>query len=340
MSDTAPANRHVLVVGGGGYVGSVLVRALLTSGYRVRVLDRFIYGHADSLSSVIDEPAFSLVRGDLRDVGASSAAFEDITDVVLLASMVGDPISKQYPDLTRSINVDGSERFLQAASDAGVERVVFTSTCSNYGLRDTDTPAVETDALNPKSLYAETKVALERWLVEEQDELAFEPVILRIATAYGGSPRMRFDLTVNEFVRELALGRNLLVYDKDTWRPYCHTHDIARAILLALQASSTDVAGEVFNVGGGDSNWTKATIVQEILRHLDGEVEYGEHGSDPRNYRVSFDKIERVLGFTTQRSVADFVPRLVAAVEAGLFHEVEDRGNYHGNWSVGQDVTA
>ena len=336
-NDPRNDTRHVLVVGGGGYVGSVLVRALLAAGVRVRVLDNFLYSQSLSLEGLYDEPGFSLVYGDLRDGPTVARALDGVSDVVLLASLVGDPISKKYPDLTRSVNLDGSMALFDAACAAEVERFVFTSTCSNYGMRDSNEPADETSDLKPLSLYAETKVAFEQFVLERAQDVELTPTVLRISTAYGLSQRMRFDLTVNEFTAALARGEKLDVYDKDTWRPYAHVRDIAAAIMCVFDAPEGKVRGEVFNVGSDENNYTKAMIIDEILKHIEGDVSYVEQGSDPRNYRVSFGKIQRVLGYEAKHSVKDYVPQLIEAVRSGLYQCQADIPGYYGNYQVRLD---
>lgn len=332
--------RHVLVIGGAGYVGSVMVRELLKRGYKTRVLDNFLYSNSLSLEGLYDEPGFSLVMGDLRDEATLDRALDGVTDVVLLASLVGDPISKKFPDLTRSVNQAGSETVFKALEGRGIHKFVFTSTCSNYGMRDSDEPADETSELKPLSIYAETKVGFEKFLLEQGKSSETIPTVLRISTAFGLSHRMRFDLTVNEFTAALAKGEVLDVYDKDTWRPYCHVRDIAGAVIRVLEAPEEKVRGEVFNVGADENNYTKAMIIDEILTHIDGKVSYVEKGSDPRNYRVSFAKIKNVLGFEPRHSVKAFVPELIEAVRSGLYLRSEEIPGYYGNYDVREEAAA
>ena len=328
--------RRVLVVGGAGYVGSVLVRKLLAAGYQVRVLDNLLFGHGASVAELLEEPAFSFEKGDLRDSGAVDRALDGVSDVVLLAALVGDPICKRFPEAARSVNGEGSMALFDALAGRGVERFVFTSTCSNYGLREDDSLATEEAELKPLSLYAETKVAFDEHALGRADEVDFCTTILRIATAYGLSARMRFDLTISEFTRELALGRELVVYDADTWRPYCHVASIAKAIRTVLEADRDAVHGEVFNVGDSEENYTKRRVVEAVQEHLggDGQVTYTEGGSDPRNYRVSFDKIASQLGFQNEHTVPDAVGRLIAAIAAGAFDEVDARPSFYGNRAI------
>jgi nucleoside-diphosphate-sugar epimerase len=327
----ARRDRHVLVVGGAGYVGNVLVRRLLSAGYRVRVLDSLLFNHGSSLAGVFEQPGFSFVRGDLRDAGTVEGALDGITDVVMLAALVGDPISKLYPDLSVEVN-EAAKSALEPIGASGVDRFVFTSTCSNYGLRSSDEPANEDSDLAPLSLYAELKVDFEQHLLG-LDQPSFSPTVLRIATAYGLSQRMRFDLTIAEFTRTLATGEELVVYDADTWRPYCHVEDISKAVMTVLDAPEEQVRSDVFNVGHDDENYTKRMVVDVVQEHLGGrgQVQFTEGGKDPRNYRVSFEKIHRVLGYEPDHRVPEAVGSLIEAVEAGAFDDVEERPAYYAN---------
>lgn len=325
--------RHVLVIGGAGYIGTVLTDVLLEHGYRVRLLDNFIYNHFVIGEAIVGRPRTSVVVGDFRDHDVLGRALEDVTDVVLLASVVGDPISRKYPDLAWAVNVRGSEDLFDFLNGRGLDRFIFTSTCSNYGLRVTDEPATENSELRPLSPYAETKVEFERFILQRADCLDFTPVILRLATAFGFSPRMRFDLTVNQFAYFAARGEVLSVYDKETWRPYCHVRDISAAIISMLEAPTHLIAGEVFNVGSEENNFTKEKIVEEILRHANAHFEFVEGGADTRNYFVSFSKIRDRLGFRCKQSIHKFIPELISAVRAGLFSRVEQSDHY-GNYRV------
>lgn len=327
------AERNVLVVGGAGYIGSVLTPTLLAEGYRVRVLDSLLYDNSDSLAAVADHERFGFVHGDVRSAGDVKAAMEGITDVVLLAALVGDPVCKRNPELARETNLDGARRVIGAAADASVERFVFASTCSNYGLRKGNEPAGEEDELHPLSLYAETKVEMEREMLGSKHP--FDAIVLRVSTAFGTSPRMRFDLTVSEFTRELALGHTLEVYDADTWRPYCHVADISRGVAKVLDAPAEAVASEVFNLGGDDSNHTKRSIVEAALEALGGgDVQWSEGGADARNYRVSFRKIQDRLGYFPDNTVDGAVKQLAKAIRAGMFTDVEARSLRYRNYEL------
>jgi len=337
MSESnAETNRGwILLIGGAGYIGSVLARKLLARDRKVRVLDALLYDNQASIAELLGVPGFEFVHGDLCDPEAARRCLEGVEEVVLLAALVGDPICRKYPDLAVSINDKGTIRFFDSLGGYGVRRFIFMSTCSNYGLRSSDDEATEEVALHPRSLYAETKVAVERHILGAPARADFHPTILRAATAYGLSPRMRFDLTVNEFAAELALGRELEVYDADTWRPYCHVDDVADAIIAVLDARAGRVSGEVFNVGASGENYTKRMIVDLLTERFPGaRVRYRPGSVDPRNYRVSFRKLASRLGCACRFRIPDGIDQIIAAIRDNRFRDLAARGDEFGNHRI------
>jgi nucleoside-diphosphate-sugar epimerase len=309
----------ILVTGGAGYIGSVLVRQLLSAGHRVRVVDNLMVG-GDALLELVADPSLDFVRGDLRDGATVARAVAGCRAVAHLAAIVGDPACRAQPDLARETNLEASRRLYQAAEQAGCTRFVFASTCSNYG-RSADPGAFmdEQSPLAPVSLYAETKVAVERHLLEQPRSNRCKPVCLRFATVYGFSPRMRFDLTVNEFAKDAALGRSIQIFGEQFWRPYCHVSDLARSVVAVLQAREELVAFEVFNVGDTGENYTKRMIAEELIRRLpDTRVDYVHRAEDPRDYRVNFGKIAGRLEFGITRRVPDGIEEVVRVVQSGV----------------------
>ena len=328
-------DRTVLVIGGAGYIGSVLVRDLLRRGYRVRVIDNLLYGHGSSLADLAEEPGFSFIRGDFCDNGVVDRSLRGVTDVVLLAALVGDPICRKYPELATRTNREGPAALFDLLHGRRIGKFIFASTCSNYGEMDDDGSADEERELKPLSLYAETKVHFENHIIRNAPRVDFCPVILRLSTAFGISRRMRFDLTVSEFTRALALRRELCVYDEDTWRPYCHVSDIAEAMLRVIESPSETVRGRVFNVGSRENNYTKKMLVDAVLAAVGGgTVRYQKGGADRRNYRVSFDAIQSRLGYRARFRIEDSVRALAAAIRNGLFDDVDSRKNFYGNHSI------
>lgn len=319
-------NKTVLVTGGAGYIGSVLVRQLLGQGYRVRVIDILASG-GESLLEVAVHPRFEFIKGDLRDPVIAGKAVQGCWAVAHLAAIVGDPACKQQPDLARSVNVAGAQQMYELAEKAGCERFVFSSTCSNYGrMSDPNTFVHEGSDLAPVSLYAETKVQFEKFLLSQPRTNRCLPTCLRFSTVYGFSPRARFDLTVNEFTREVALGRELVIFGEQFWRPYCHVEDLASSVCLMLESATAKVAFEVFNVGDTSENYTKKMIVEEILKQLpEGRVRYVQKGEDPRDYRVNFEKIKSQLGFKIRLRVPDGIAEIARVLRSGLISNPDDK---------------
>jgi len=313
---------RVLVTGGAGYVGSIVAGALLDSGRSVRVLDSLAVGSGDSVVHFRHREAFEFLRGDVRDGQVRSSALEGVDTVVHLAAIVGDPACARDPDVARAVNLEATSALIEACADHGVARFVFASTCSNYGkMVDGDAFATEDWELRPVSLYAETKVAAELEVLAAA-RAGFATSCLRFATVYGVSPRMRFDLTVNEFARDALVGGELVVYGEEFWRPYIHVRDAARAVAAVLVAPAEQVAGEVFNVGSTDENFRKKDLVEMLLARLpDTTVTRVAQTEDPRNYRVSFDKIRSRLGFSVTTSVDRGIDEVLALLRSGA---VED----------------
>lgn len=329
-----PPQETVLLIGGSGYVGCAITPMLLRHGYRVRNFDNAIYSHGLSTMAFANEPGYQLVNGDIRQPESVNSALSGVDHVVLLAGLVGDPITKAYPDLSRAINDDGCRAIIDACAGRGLKRVIFISTCSNYGLLPEGEIADEATVLSPLSLYAKAKVATEAYLLEQSASVDYTATVLRFATAFGVSPRMRFDLTLNEFTRELALGHPLKVYDADTWRPYCHVNDFARLITTVLEAPENDVAGEVFNAGSNRNNYTKRAMIDLIQSWVgEGDVAFVEAGSDPRNYRVDFAKAKERLGFEAATAVEDGVREIVDAIGRGFFHTLDPK-TFYGNYVI------
>lgn len=327
--------RKILIVGGAGYVGSVVAGHLLDAGYLVRCMDRLLYRNGVAVLPLLRSSAYDFWYGDHGDPDALDAALEGVTDVVLLSGLVGDPITKSHPRESEAINEAGLHRMLDHLRDRGLNRVVFVSTCSNYGLIPEGSLANESTPLNPLSAYARAKVAVERRLLDEVGTTDYPSTILRFATAFGLSSRMRFDLTVNEFAREMHLGRALLVYDPDTWRPYCHTKDFACAIRRVIESNRDRVSGEVFNVGHENNNLTKRMIVDMIMKHVpNAPVSYRDHGGDPRNYRVCFKKIREALQFVPEYDVETGIRELLRALRCHLFDDVDANRSFYGNYEI------
>ena len=327
--------KNVLLIGGAGYVGSVITSHFLREGYKVTVLDNFIYENQSSIVSFIGDPKYKFIKGDFTDKSSLDLASQGITDVVMLGGLVGDPITKTYPNESEMINSNGVKSCIDFFDNLELDKFIFISTCSNYGLIKENELADEEFELNPLSLYAKAKVSGELHLLSKKGKTNYTGVVLRFSTAFGLSPRMRFDLSVSEFVKELHLGNELLVFDEHTWRPYCHVRDFARLIDIVIKTNNNDVHFEIFNAGGIDNNFTKKMIVDTIVKNIpDAKVKYGANGSDPRNYKVSFAKVNNVLNFTPTWTVEDGIKELINAFEIGLYADVSLNKNKYGNYQI------
>ncbi len=316
------------VTGGAGYVGALVVDELLEAGHDVCVLDVLLHGQED-IASELEGRGVEVIRGDIRDPDAREKAIEGADAIVHLAAIVGDPACGRDPELSNAVNVEGSRALVEDARRLGVERLVFASTCSNYGrMADPTVPIDETGELAPVSLYAEQKVGIEKALLNGGADGELSPTCLRFATVYGVGRRMRFDLTVNEFTRDLWAERPLEVFGELFWRPYVHVRDAARAVALVLATPAEEVAGEVFNAGHSDENYRKLDLVELITGTLGrGDVSYVPRDEDPRDYKVSFEKIKSRLGFEPLHRVPDGIGEIVGALEEQRFGDPFD-GKY------------
>jgi nucleoside-diphosphate-sugar epimerase len=316
-----------LITGGSGYIGSLLARELRDAGREVRVLDSLLHGQED-IAAEQERAGVEVIRADIRDGDARRRALAGAHAVVHLAAIVGDPACARDPQASEEVNVQATRDLVADAAEAGVERLVFASTCSNYGrMTDPTVPITESGELSPVSLYAEQKVGMEK-LILGGGANGVKPTCLRFATVYGVGRRMRFDLTVNEFTRELWADRELEVFGEQFWRPYIHVRDAGRAVQTVLESPAEKVAGQVFNAGRSGENYRKLDLVEEIRKQTDrGSVSYVRRDEDPRDYKVSFDKILSQLGFETLMTVPDGIAEIIAALDAKAFGDPFD-GRY------------
>lgn len=330
-------DRHVLITGGAGYIGSLLASELLLAGFRVTVIDSLLFG-GESILPLMNNPNFRFVKADvtepralkdaLRGDYASGPAWPHPEAIVHLAGIVGFPACQAVGrQVAWHYNVKATELVFQQACDLQAERLVFSSTYSNYGLAPDGNPVTEESPLNPQSLYAETKIAAEQYLLS-QKESRTAPVVLRLATLYGISPRTRFDLIVNQFVLDAFTKRHLLIYQRGYSRSFLHVRDSVRGIILALDAPAPTVRGQVYNLGADNGNYTKDQIVNLVLKRMpETMVEYKDltFGGDMRDITVSFAKIQRELGFTTTLDVDDGIRDLLFALKTGLIRNPLDQ---------------
>jgi nucleoside-diphosphate-sugar epimerase len=324
------SDRHVLITGGAGYIGSLLTSELLRANYRVTVLDSLLFG-GESLVPFLHHPSFHFVKADVTEPRAVKDALKDGWQrpdaIVHLAAIVGFPACQAVgKQVAWRYNVDATKLVFGQAVDLGVERLVFASTYSNYGLSPDGQPVTEESLLNPQSLYAETKIAAEEFLLSQRDN-SCAPLLFRFATLYGISPRTRFDLIVNQFVLEAFTKRELIIYQRGYSRSFVHIRDTVRGVMMGLEAERSKVCGEIFNLGTEDGNYSKDDIVRLILKRMpETIVEYKDltFGGDMRDITVSFAKIKRVLGFETTLDVDDGIRELLFALKSGIIRNPND----------------
>lgn len=308
---------NVCVVGGAGYIGSVLCRQLLAKGHSVRVLDNLLFG-GESIVGLLPLGEFDFVYGDIRSQKDVLSAVENIDIVVNLAAMVGEHHCLTDPKAANDINYQGACELAEIALKKDINRLIFVSTCSNYGISKADELATEDSPLNPISLYAQTKVKAERFVLK-LDKKRFSPTVLRLATVFGLSPRMRFDLLVGELVKEAFLYGKLSVYKPHSWRPLISVEDVAEAIAAVIKAPLEKIRGEVFNVGIG--NYQKIDLADLIQKEIPTLKVHIQDKGDSRDYKVSFDKIKNVLGFVAKCSVEKGIKEIYKSLRWGVFKD-------------------
>lgn len=311
------ARKKILVIGGAGYVGSALVKRLLDCGFQVSVLDAMHFGEA-ALARVNGHSNLTLIREDFRNIEALTRSMGEAVSVVHLGGLVGDPACAVDPQLTVDVNVTATKLVGEIARACGVRRLIFASSCSIYGA--CDQIVGENSLFNPQSLYAKSKVASEV-VLSALNSRDFAVTCLRFATIYGISGRTRFDLVINLLCAKAVRERAITVFGADQWRPFVHVDDIARAIVITLQAPVELVAGEAFNVGSDAQNLTLGDAAELINQQVpNAEIISDDTIVDRRTYRVCFAKIRSRLGFepawTLQRGIAQVIA-LVRSNEVG-----------------------
>ena len=322
--------KKVLIIGGAGYVGRVVSSEFLDKGYGVRILDNCIYPQINN-KLTIKNLNCDFIYGDKENLKTLEKALIDINYVVMLSGLVGDPITKKYPILSKRININATKKCLKFINKSKVEKLIFISTCSNYGVTKKQIPVDEKNTLNPISAYAKAKVEIEKFLIKNKKKLNFSFTILRFATAFGYSPRMRFDLTVNQFVKDIYLGKKIDLYDADTWRPYCHVKDFASAIDRVFKAKKKLIDGNIFNVGRNENNFSKLSIIKLIIKKMKkGNYQIVKDSNDRRNYIVNFSKIKKILRFSPKLSISYGINEILSQFKKRniKLNEVNKLGNY------------
>lgn len=311
---------RVLVTGAGGYIGSVLTPTLLSRGYDVIAVDRFFFGR----QTLTPHDRLTIVQDDIRWLAES--ALHGIDAVIDLAALSNDPSGELDPEKTWEINHRGRVRIAKLAKTMGVRRYVLPSSCSIYGFQDGLLD--EASPPNPLTTYAKANLQAEQDVLPLADE-RFCVVILRQATVYGLSPRMRFDLAVNGMVRGLFQnGKIPILRDGQQWRPFVHVRDTTRAMIMMLEAPVDVINGQTFNVGSDDQNCRIMPLAKTVAEAIEVPFEYEWYGlPDHRSYQVSFRKIREVIGFKTEQTPHDGAREVFDALRTGVVNPNDPKTN-------------
>ncbi len=327
-------NKSILVVGGAGYLGCVLVEELLNRGYAVTVFDRLFFGDF-GLEHVRDR--IRLLTGDMRSM--PPAVFENVGAVVNLGGLSNDPTAEYNPEANHQMNTVATRTLAEMAKKAGIARYLFASSCSVYDVgvvdEERDVLLTEESSVQPRAAYAVSKLAGEQQLLALQDK-NFSPVILRMGTLFGFSPRMRYDLVVNTFVKDsLRHGYMTLHYGGQMWRPLVDVRDAARAYVVALEAEDGAVAGEVFNIVSENYRISELALrVREALTEtgISAEIRTNFQYAGIRNYRVSGKKIFRNLSYKPVITVQESVKHMVDHIREYGYTDFDNDRYYNIRW--------
>jgi len=303
-----PNIKSVLVIGGAGYLGSILVRKLLSLGFKVKVLDNLMYGDF-GIRDLKENSNFILIKGDVRNVSDVMDAIKDCDAVIHLAAIVGDPASAEDPQRTIEINYFAAKMVAEVCKYNQINRFIFASTCSVYGASSGKKELTEDSELNPVSLYAKTKISSERAILQMADE-NFSPTILRMGTLYGASPRMRFDLVVNLLTAKAYFENEITIFGGKQWRPFLQVEDAADAYIACLRTPIEKIRGKVFNLGGTNHRIEELqTLLKKFFPKL--KVVVKDTSKDLRDYRVSSIKMAQTLGIQPKKSLQDGIKEIL-----------------------------
>ncbi len=309
--------KNVLVTGGAGYLGYYVSSKLLSSGYKVRILDNLSFGNR-ALQKLKKKFKFEFVKGDIRDLRTVLKSMEGIDAVIHLAGIVGDPASKIDPTESTEINYLSTKLMIDSATYFNIKQFIFASTCSVYGASNNQ-KLNESSKLNPISLYADTKLKSEKIILNSNSK-KLNPTIFRTGTLFGYSERMRFDLVINLFIGQALSQHKITIEGGKQWRPFIHVEDAATAYLLALEKKPSKIRG-IFNLGGDELNYQLNDIGKLIKNNI--EHVKVEHSiiKDKRNYRVSFKKIKHSFNFEPKRTIPYAIEEIKNVIKRGYIKD-------------------
>lgn len=321
--------KYILVVGGAGYLGSVLIKKLLSRGFKVKVLDILMFGK-QSIKEYLNNDRFKLIKGDIRNISTLVRALDDVDAVINLAAIVGDPACENRPEVAIETNYLANKNLAEACKYHQINRFIFASTCSVYGTMGENERLDENSSLNPFSLYARSKIQSEEGILRLEDE-NFSPIVLRMGTLYGYSPRMRFDLVVNAMTKSAVVNKYISVHGGGKqWRPLLHVEDAADAYIKCLQAPLEKVKGQIFNLGSSKQNYQIINIAETVKKCVPGASLYiDDKNSDLRDYFISFSRIEKALKYKAVCKLEDAIIRIKKAIEDKEINNVDDPKYYN-----------
>ncbi len=321
----ADKGRTVYVTGGAGYVGSALVPALLDAGYRVKVLDLYIYGD-DVLASVKANPNLDEIKGDMRDRKLLERTISGCDSVIHLACISNDPSFELDPGLGKSINYDAFVDLVKVSKDSGVKRFIYASSSSVYGIK-TEQNVTEDLPLEPLTDYSKYKAMCEDVLMKERAP-GFTVLTVRPSTVCGYAPRLRLDVVVNILTNNAVNTRKIKVFGGEQMRPNLHIDDMVRLYLDALEWDAAKIDGKIYNVGY--HNFKVGEIAETVRKVIGPDIEIIITPTDDnRSYHVSSERIQRDLGFAAKHSIEDAVRDLQKAFNAGLIPDSMTDDRYH-----------
>lgn len=304
--------KKILIVGGAGYIGSLVSRKLLSKGYKVRILDKMVFGN-NSIKSIKDDPNFELIKGDYKHLETVTNAVKGVNAVIHLAGIVGDPACSLDAKYTMENNFFATIALANICKHYQINRFIFSSSCSVYGVGEEI--LTEESKLSPISLYAKDKIISENGILSLEDE-NFAPTILRLGTVFGWSPRMRFDLVANILTANAKINGKFKVFGGEQWRPFVHVNDVADAFVTMIKEPIKKIKGQKFNVGSNKNNFRIIDVGNLVKKVIPGSIMLIEKiECDKRDYNVDFQKIEKVTSFKAKKSLGWGIKEMVKKLE-------------------------
>jgi len=300
----------ILIVGGAGFIGSVLTSKLLKKNYRVTILDKLIYDHKIIKKNFKNQKNLNFVLGDICDLNTQIKIIKEIDIVVYLAEIVGDPACKAKPEDALKTNYLSVLSFANLCSHLAIEKFIYTSSCSVYGLDKNNELLNEKSNLNPVSHYARIKIMSEKALLTSSNN-NFQPTILRLGTVFGPSKRMRFDLVVNTMSKFAYFDKKIDIHGGNQWRPNIHVEDVADGIISIIKAKKRAIGNQIFNLSNDKLNLQIIQIAKKIKSVFKNvKLNIIETSKDPRNYKVTSKKIKNKVGFVAQKSIENGLKKI------------------------------